>query len=125
MLTINNYKEIERVNGDVYIVTIPFDKDCPLLKINFDTDSEEIEVNGVRYTVNDCLISDNGEWLNLMCDRIRFTRGGRRSGAGRPANDRSIALSVRITQEAMDILNERTTNKSEYIDNLIKGVSPT
>ena len=48
------------------------------------------------------------------------TRGGRRSGAGRPANDRSIALSVRITQEAMDILNERTTNKSEYIDNLIK-----
>lgn len=49
-------------------------------------------------------------------------RGGRRSGAGRPANDRSIALSVRITQEAMDILNERTTNKSEYIDNLIKAV---
>jgi hypothetical protein len=47
-------------------------------------------------------------------------RGGRRSGAGRPANDRSIALSVRITQEAMDILNEKTTNKSEYIDNLIK-----
>jgi len=47
-------------------------------------------------------------------------RGGRRSGAGRPANDRSIALSVRITQEAMDILNEKTTNKSEFIDNLIK-----
>lgn len=47
-------------------------------------------------------------------------RGGRRSGAGRPANDRSISLSVRITQEAMDILNEKTNNKSEYIDFLIK-----
>jgi len=46
--------------------------------------------------------------------------GGRRPGAGRPANDRSIALSVRITQEAMDILNERTKNKSEFIDKLIK-----
>lgn len=47
-------------------------------------------------------------------------RGGSRPGAGRPANDRSIALSVRITQEAMNILNERTNNKSEFIDNLIK-----
>ena len=47
-------------------------------------------------------------------------RGGRRSGAGRPSNDRSISLSVRITQEAMDILNEKTNNKSEYIDFLIK-----
>jgi len=50
----------------------------------------------------------------------QVTRGGRRLGAGRPANDRSISLSVRITQEAMDLLNERTNNKSEYIDNLIK-----
>lgn len=49
------------------------------------------------------------------------SRGGRRQGAGRPANDRSVNLSVRITQEAMDILNERTSNKSEYIDNLIKS----
>ena len=47
-------------------------------------------------------------------------RGGSRPGAGRPANDRCIALSVRITQEAMNILNERTNNKSEFIDNLIK-----
>ena len=46
--------------------------------------------------------------------------GGRRSGAGRPANDRKISLSVRITQEAMDLLNMRTKNKSEYIDRLIK-----
>ena len=51
---------------------------------------------------------------------VQTTRGGRRSGAGRPANERSISLMVRITQEAMDKLNRLTTNKSEYIDNLIK-----
>lgn len=47
-------------------------------------------------------------------------RGGRRPGAGRPTNDRSIVLSVRITQEAMDILRSVAKNKSEYIDSLIK-----
>ena len=47
-------------------------------------------------------------------------RGGRRPNAGRPANDRSIPLSVRISQRAMDLLNSRTDNKSEYIDSLIK-----
>lgn len=44
--------------------------------------------------------------------------GGRRSGAGRPANDRSIMVGVRITKEAADILNAQP-NKSEFIDNLI------
>lgn len=39
---------------------------------------------------------------------------------GRPANDRSVMLSVRITQEAMDKLNRLTKNKAEYIDTLIK-----
>ena len=39
---------------------------------------------------------------------------------GRPANDRSITVSVRITQEAVDKLNRLTNNKSEYIDKLIK-----
>lgn len=47
------------------------------------------------------------------------TRGGRRPKAGRPANDRSVTLSVRITQEAMDKLNRLTRNKSEYLDSLI------
>ncbi len=47
-------------------------------------------------------------------------RGGRRSGAGRPANDRNCMLSVRITQEAMDKLNRLTNNKAEYVDRLIK-----
>jgi hypothetical protein len=39
---------------------------------------------------------------------------------GRPANDRSITVSVRITQEAVDKLNRLTKNKSEYLDRLIK-----
>lgn len=47
-------------------------------------------------------------------------RGGVRAGSGRPANDRSIPLTVRITQEAADKLNRITSNKSEYIDTLIK-----
>ena len=46
--------------------------------------------------------------------------GGRREHAGRKANDRSIPLLVRITQEAADKLSRLTSNKSEYIDNLIK-----
>lgn len=47
-------------------------------------------------------------------------RGGARPNSGRPANDRSVAVMVRITQEAADKLNRLTTNKSEFIDNLIK-----
>lgn len=50
---------------------------------------------------------------------VKKQHGGRRSGAGRPANDRSIMVGVRITKEAADILNAQP-NKSEFIDNLIK-----
>ena len=46
--------------------------------------------------------------------------GGRRSGAGRPANDRNIMVGVRLSQEAVDKLNRLTSNKSENIENLIK-----
>lgn len=46
--------------------------------------------------------------------------GGRRSGAGRPSNDRNIMVGVRLSQEAVDKLNRLTNNKSEYIENLIK-----
>lgn len=46
--------------------------------------------------------------------------GGRRSGSGRPANDRNIMVGVRLSQEAVDKLNRLTSNKSEYIENLIK-----
>jgi hypothetical protein len=48
------------------------------------------------------------------------SRGGRRSGAGRPANDRNVMVSVRLSQEAVDKLNRLTNNKAEYLDRLIK-----
>lgn len=47
-------------------------------------------------------------------------RGGRRPGSGRPANDRNVAVTVRLSQEAVDKLNRLTNNKAEYLDNLIK-----
>ena len=47
-------------------------------------------------------------------------RGGRRSGAGRPANDRNVMVSVRLSQEAVDKLNRMTNNKSWFIDKIIK-----
>jgi hypothetical protein len=50
----------------------------------------------------------------------KSTRGGRREGAGRPSNDRSIMVSVRLSKEAVEKLNRLTRNKSEYIDSLIK-----
>ena len=70
MIVIENFREITN-EVSYYIVTIPFDKDCPLLKVNFDIDSETIEVDGQQYVVNDCLVSDNGEVINLICDRIK------------------------------------------------------
>lgn len=45
--------------------------------------------------------------------------GGRRPGAGRPAGERNLMLSVRISQEAYDKISG-VSNKSEFIDNLIK-----
>ena len=46
--------------------------------------------------------------------------GGRRAGSGRPANDRNIMVGVRLSREVVDKLNRLTSNKSEYIENLIK-----
>ena len=46
--------------------------------------------------------------------------GGQRTGAGRPANDRSIPVLVRLSQEAVDKLNRMTNNKSWFIDKIIK-----
>ena len=68
-IKLQNY-EIERQNEVLYYITVPFSQDFPLLKVNFDTDSAEVEAGGTRYTVNDLLVSDNGEWINLVCDRI-------------------------------------------------------
>ena len=70
MITLQNY-EIEKQNEVLYYITVPFSPDFPLLKVNFDIDSEEVEAGGNVYTVNDCLVSDNGEWINLVCDRIK------------------------------------------------------
>ena len=62
-------KNIEITNEVSYqIITIPYDKDCPLLNVNFDIDSEVVVVDGKRYVVNDVLISDNGEWINIITD---------------------------------------------------------
>ena len=47
------------------------------------------------------------------CGEYRF-RGG-----GRPVTDRNVAVTIRISQEAADILSQQK-NKSEFIDTLIK-----
>lgn len=69
MLKIDNYTEVKR-EGDVYYITLPFSRDFPLLRFNFDVGNEEVEVDGKQYTVVDCLVSDNGEWINLVANRI-------------------------------------------------------
>ena len=50
---------------------------------------------------------------------LKLSHGGYREGAGRPQGSRTVPLSVRISQEAMDNLNSKTDNKSEYIDKLL------
>lgn len=46
-------------------------------------------------------------------------KAGSKFGTGRPATGRTYAISVRISQEAVKILNKKK-NKSEYIDSLIR-----
>lgn len=81
MLIIEDYKEITNEKS-YFIITVKYDKNFPLLKVNFDIDSETIEVEGNQYTVNDCLVSDNGEWINLICDRISCKRDKERQRIG-------------------------------------------
>jgi len=69
MLKIENYTEI-KLEGDVYYITLPFSRDFQLLRFNFDVDNAEVDVDGKQYTVVDCLVSDNGEWINLVANRI-------------------------------------------------------
>jgi DNA-binding XRE family transcriptional regulator len=69
MILLENYTEIKR-EGDVYYITLPFSRDFPLLRFNFDIDNAEVEVDGKKYTVVDCLVSDNGEYINLVANRI-------------------------------------------------------
>ena len=57
--------------------------------------------------------------MKMNTNEEKKQHGGRRSNAGRPANDRSFMVGVRITKEAYDKL-QTVSNKSEFIDNLIK-----
>jgi DNA-binding XRE family transcriptional regulator len=86
MLIIEDYKEITNEKS-YFIITVKYDKDFPLLKVNFDIDSEDVEVDGIRYTVNDCLVSDNGEWINLICDRIKTNKEEERQRIGQRIAD--------------------------------------
>jgi hypothetical protein len=45
--------------------------------------------------------------------------GGYREGGCRPATDRNVAVTVRISHEAADKL-KTVKNKSEFIDRIIK-----
>jgi hypothetical protein len=57
--------------------------------------------------------------INNEQERVQRQRGGPREGSGRPATDRKVSLSVRISREAADKL-ATVKNKSEFIDTLIK-----
>lgn len=62
-------------------------------------------------------------WIGYQHQKSEYgdlTTGGYRPNSGRPANDRSVQLLVRITKEAANKLSRLTSNKSEYIDRLIK-----
>lgn len=68
-------------------------------------------------------IEEGKVWIGYYHQKAEYgdtQRGGVRPNSGRPANDRNIQLSIRITKEASEKLNRLTNNKSEYIDNLIK-----
>ena len=52
-------------------------------------------------------------------EQVKKQHGGSRPGAGRPATDRSHAVTLRISEEAFQKLNTQR-NKSEIVDQLIK-----
>lgn len=56
-------------------------------------------------------------------EQVLQRRGGRREGAGRPATNRTERVNIKISPEALAILDARTNNRSEYIDRLIKQES--
>ena len=51
-----------------------------------------------------------------MMEQQSNNEGRRR---GRPANDRNVMVSVRLSQEAVDKLNRLTNNKAAFIESLI------
>lgn len=46
--------------------------------------------------------------------------GGARPGSGRPPTDRNVRLTIKLSEEAVKILDELTTNRSKYLDQLLK-----
>ncbi len=54
-----------------------------------------------------------------METKSKNARGGARQGSGRPSTDRTIMLSVRISQKAYEKIST-VKKKSECIDELIK-----
>ena len=46
-------------------------------------------------------------------------KAGSKFASGRPATGRTVAISVRISKQAAEILSSKK-NKSEYIDELIR-----
>lgn len=46
-------------------------------------------------------------------------RGGARPGSGRPRTERNNLISIRISDEAKEILNKKK-NKTAWIDELIR-----
>lgn len=53
-------------------------------------------------------------------ETTKSKRGGFRKGSGRRATGRTRAITIRVSEEAVKILNTLGVNKSEYIDNLIR-----
>jgi len=61
-------------------------------------------------------------WIGYYHQKAEYEdtkHGGYRIGGGRPATDRNVAVTVRISQEAADKL-KTVKNKSEFIDRIIK-----
>lgn len=55
-------------------------------------------------------------------EEVKKKRGGKRPGAGRPANGRNISIGLKISKEAYDILGKQK-NRSKFIDELIKSTA--
>lgn len=57
-------------------------------------------------------------------EEIKKGHGGRRSNCGRKPKNRNNKIIIRISDEAMEILNLQK-NKTEYIEGLILGKTVT
>lgn len=58
---------VRKEGNGITSVSIPFDKEFPLLKTNFDVETELIQVGGKQYSVDHIFTSDNGGWIVMFC----------------------------------------------------------